>query len=100
MILINSLEDIDQAVSENDYVLLFVGDSACSTSRALDNKIEDFSKKNPKVKVLFTLLEALPLLASRHMIFVAPAVILFHQGKEIYREGRFVDFEILENFLN
>ena len=99
MIIVNSLSEIEEYIKENKYVLLFVGDSACSTSRALDNKIEEFAKKHPEVKVLFTLLEALPVLASQYMIFVAPAIILFINGHEVYREGRFVEFEKLEKFL-
>lgn len=99
MILVNSLQEIEEIISKNNFVLLFVGDSACSTSRALDNKIQEFGKKYPQVKVIFTLLEALPALASQYMIFVAPAVILFVDSKEVYREGRFVEFAKLETFL-
>jgi len=99
MILVNSIQEIKEAISENDYVLLFIGDSACSTSRALDNKIEDFGEKHSKVKVLFTLLAALPTLASEYMVFVAPLVILFVEGKEVYREGRFVEFAKLEKYI-
>jgi thioredoxin-like negative regulator of GroEL len=99
MIIVNSLSEIEEYIKENKYVLLFAGDSACSTSRALDNKIEEFAEKNPQVKVLFTLLEAMPALASQHMIFTAPAVILFIDGKEVYREGRFVEFEKLARIM-
>ncbi len=99
MEIVNSLNEIDEVIKSNYYVLLFVGDSACSTSRALDNKIDDFSQKFPKVKVLYTVLEALPALASQFMVFVAPAIILFVDGKEVYREGRFVEFDKLEKYI-
>ncbi len=99
MMTINSIQEIQEAISQNEYVLLFIGDSACSTSRALDNKIEEFGQKHSKVKVLYTLLAALPSLASEYMVFVAPLVILFVEGKEVYREGRFVEFAKLEKFI-
>lgn len=99
MVIVNSLSEIEEYIKENKYVLLFAGDPACSTSRALDNKIEEFAEKHTQVKVLFTLLEALPALASQYMIFVAPAIILFIDGREVYREGRFLEFEKLEKFL-
>lgn len=97
MVIVNSLSEIEEYIKENKYVLLFAGDSACSTSRALDNKIEEFAEKHTQVKVLFTLLEALPALASQYMIFVAPAIILFIDGREVYREVREVG---MENFIN
>lgn len=99
LIFADSIEMIDDLIKENEFVLLFAADSACTTSRALDKKLEDFSKKNPQVKVVFTVLAALPMLASQYMIFVAPAIILFVDGQEVYREGRFVEFDILENYL-
>lgn len=95
----SSIEEIEKEIKENEFVLLFAADSACTTSRALDKKLEDFAKRNTQVRVLFTVLEALPLLASKYMIFVAPAIILFRDGRELYREGRFVEFDILENYL-
>lgn len=99
MLMVKSLQEIEDLVSANSYVLLFVGDSACSTSRALDNKIEEFGEKHSQVKILYTILAAMPSLASKYMVFVAPLVILFANGKEVYREGRFVEFEKLEKLI-
>ncbi len=99
MLFLGSIEEIEKEIEENEFVLLFAADSACTTSRALDKKLEDFAVRNPQVKVIFTVLAALPLLASKYMIFVAPAIILFQNGRELYREGRFVEFDILENYL-
>lgn len=99
MKIVESIEEIKKIISENEKVLLFVGDSFCSTSRALDQKLEDFSARHKDVLLLQTQLVALPSLAGEYMIFTAPVLLLFKNGKEVFREGKFLQFDQLETYV-
>ena len=94
-----SIEEIRNIIAENMKVVLFIGDAICSSSGALSNKLEALSKKHKDVVFLQTVLAAMPALAGEYMVFTAPALIVFKDGKEVFREGRFLEFEKLEDYL-
>lgn len=95
----DTLQEIQNLIAGNEKVLLFIGDFACSTSRSLDDKIEALLQRHPEVLGVHTILAALPSLAGAYMAFTAPLILLFINGKEVFREGRFLQIEALEAFL-
>lgn len=93
---IGTIEEIKKIISEHEKVLLFVADHYCSTAQALDYKIEEFAAAYPDLTGIRTNLKMIPTLASEYMILAAPTVVFFREGKEVFREGRFLQFEQLE----
>ncbi len=90
------IEEITKIIKENEKVLLFVADHACTTAQALDQKIEEFVADHQEVIGIRTNLKAAPTLPSVYMVLTAPTVVLFKEGREVFREGRFLQFEELE----
>lgn len=44
-------------------------------------------------------LEDMKEISAKYLVFTAPTVLLFHQGKEILRESRFISLENTERTL-
>ncbi|MFS0554920.1 hypothetical protein [Brevibacillus sp. 179-C 1.1 NHS] len=56
-------------------------------------------KKHPQVKSMVTSIEKAPFISGEFLVFTAPTILLFADGKEVFRQARFISFDELERVL-
>lgn len=95
---ISSMDQFKQKIENRESFLLFVKTDHCSVCEGLKPQVEGLE---PNASIPFYLVNAarVPEIAGQLMLFTAPVVILFKQGKEQLRFARFVHMEELESRL-
>ncbi|RQD69971.1 MAG: thioredoxin [Tindallia sp. MSAO_Bac2] len=96
MIKVNTIEMWESCAEKQSSAILYVGISSCEVCHAIKPKLDELLKNYPEVEVFEVDLEEIPEISGAHLVFTVPAVILFYQGKEIYRASRFIDLKELE----
>ncbi|WP_422123214.1 thioredoxin family protein [Planococcus sp. X10-3] len=95
---IHSINDYHQMIERRDTFLLFVKTDNCSVCEGLRPQVEEFESD---YEIPFYLVNGarLPELAGELLLFSAPIVLIFHEGKEIHRFVRFVRIDELRSRL-
>lgn len=80
----------NSAVFNNEGIsVAYFSTAACNVCKVLRPKIENILKSDfPKVSFHFVDLEKSPEIAAKHMVFSAPVIIVFADGKETKRYAR------------
>lgn len=96
---ISRIEEYQSKIGQGQSFLLFVKTDNCSVCEGLRPQVEAFEHdyKLPFYKVNAAQVSEL---AGQLMLFTAPVVLLFRQGKEIHRFARFVPIEELRRRLD
>ncbi|MDN7240540.1 thioredoxin family protein [Planococcus sp. N028] len=96
---ISSMQEYQEKIDQRESFLLFVKTDNCSVCEGLRPQVESFEKA---YRLPFFMANAarLPELAGSLLLFTAPVVLLFHEGKEIHRFARFVPIEELRRKLD
>lgn len=86
---INSTQEFEQLLAEQDAVLAYFSTDECSVCKVLKPKVfEMISESFPKMKMVYVESEKLPELAAQNRVFTAPTVIVFFAGRETIRKSR------------
>lgn len=95
---IHSVNEYHQKIDNNESFLLFVKTDNCSVCEGLRPQVEAFERD---YKIPFFMMNGarLPQLAGELLLFSAPIVLLFHEGKEIHRFVRFIRIDELRSRL-
>jgi len=62
-------------------------------------KVNRLLKQYKNVGNIVVSFEDMKEISAKYLVFTAPTVLLFHQGKEILRESRFISLENTERTL-
>ncbi len=93
-----NLDLITRQVEENPAILLYFFNNNCSPCLALRPKVENLIENEfPKMKLLFINAEANPELSAGCGIFGAPTLLFFFDGKEVFRESKYVSVDNLKD---
>lgn len=95
---INSIQDYRQLTSSAESFLLFAKTDDCSVCKGLLPQIEHI-ESNFEIPFYLANKAFLPELAGELLLFTAPTVLIFHEGKEIHRFARFVRMDKLRTRL-
>lgn len=86
---IQSIQDFEQQLSENDAVLAYFSTENCSVCHVLKPKVAEMVGASfPQLKMVFVESDKLPELAAQNRVFTAPTVIAFFAGRETIRKSR------------
>jgi len=86
---IQSNQEFDQILAENDAVLFYFSTEICSVCQVLKPKvIEMVSESFTKIKMVFVESNKLPELAAQNRVFAAPTIVIFFAGRETIRKSR------------
>ncbi len=96
MIIVNTKQEVFELVEKNSMVLLYFSSENCSTCMALKPKIQQLLTKYPKVISGEIEGRVLSKFAADFNVFSPPIIILYVDGKETIREGRYASIEELE----
>ncbi len=93
---IRSMEEFNDSRYNEPIMLAYFGTDICSVCHATKPKVEALMKKFPTVSTYYCPADKIPQLSGQCLIFSVPAVLVFNQGKEIFRSARFIDLLKLE----
>ncbi|MGR6544047.1 thioredoxin family protein [Paenibacillus tundrae] len=78
-------------------VLLYVSQEECSICHAILPKLQTLLTNYPHIQLVQVDAQQVPEVAGQFLIFSVPTLVMFYEQKELFREGRFVQFESLES---
>ena len=86
---INSFQEFEKLLAEQDAVLAYFSTEICSVCKVLKPKVSAMvSESFPLMKMIFVESDKLPELAAQNRVFAAPTVIIFFAGRETIRKSR------------
>ncbi|WP_097027385.1 thioredoxin family protein [Clostridium peptidivorans] len=95
---INNLNELHTFINNNTFAFLYVSSKTCSVCTPLSYKVEEMLSGFPNISLKKMDLDELPEVGSTLSLFTVPMLILFVEGRETFRESRFVKInEFKEN---
>lgn len=84
------MQSLNDYTSSDKGVILYFYSNSCSVCLSLRPKIREMAESEfPKLKYHEIDAEANPLITAEASLFTAPVIILFIDGKEYVREGKY-----------
>ncbi|MBS4538705.1 thioredoxin family protein [Clostridium sp. D2Q-11] len=96
MKIVNMLNDINSFIDNNTMSLIMFSTDTCSACVDLTPKIEELVKQYPKLETIKVDMNELTEAAGEYSIFTIPTILLYIDGKETIRKGRFISIEDLD----
>ncbi|ANF95817.1 thioredoxin family protein [Paenibacillus bovis] len=96
---LNSVEQVREEIQSKRLQLLLLKMHNCSVCEAVQPQTARLLEDYPQIAGAYIYVEDAPELASEYLIFTSPVLILFYEGKEVYRAARFIRFAELEQQL-
>ena len=81
-------------------VLAYFSTRQCTVCKVLRPKVEALVSQYPGMRFLYIDTEEYPALGGQHLVFAAPTLILFNEGREVKRFSRNVSLGDLDRFLS
>ncbi|MGV3244691.1 thioredoxin family protein [Staphylococcus sp. 11261D007BR] len=97
---LSSLSEFKTLIHTHPLVIIQVSRQSCSVCHAVLPRMEALVQQYPEVKMGVIDAEAIPEIVGELSIFTVPVDIIFFEGKEMHREGRFIDFQQFESQLH
>lgn len=92
----DSRELIEEAINNNEIVLVYFGTQTCSVCVDMKPKVMEILKGYPKIKSIYVDLEKSHNIAVSYNVFTIPGIIMFIEGKETIREARHISMQELD----
>lgn len=97
---VHSLESINAALTAEKLSLLYISRPNCSVCHALLPQVKGVLEEFQDVTSIHADAEEIPEIAGEFSIFTVPVIIVFVDGKEMFRKARFVPIDELHNQLS
>jgi len=94
-----SIDAIERFIANHRLSFLYVSRQDCSVCHAILPKLRELLERFPSISLGHIQAETVGEIASKYLIFTAPTLLFFIEGKEMLREDRFVQFGVLERKL-
>ncbi|MFY9154206.1 MAG: thioredoxin family protein [Prolixibacteraceae bacterium] len=95
---IESIQEFDTILAEEDAVLAYFSTEVCNVCKVLKPKvIEMMHESFPKVKMIYVQSDKLPEVAAQNRVFAAPTVVIFFAGRETIRKSRAFGLDELQS---
>lgn len=94
----NDLTTVQQAIANETNNIVFISSETCGVCHVDEPKARKIAEAN---NIPFYHLDIMqePELAGVFEVLTVPAVLVYHEGKEIARQARFIDFKSMEKLL-
>ncbi|MGI6781862.1 MAG: thioredoxin family protein [Acholeplasmataceae bacterium] len=101
MILSVNDHDIINILNNNKELIIVLGiGHDCGLCHAAEFRINDqYAKKYPNINIYNIDITNNPLFRGTHIVFSTPTLLIFKDGKEIFREAGFIKWRNLDLFL-
>lgn len=98
-ILIQSYEHLKLFMAEEKTFILYFSSRDCKVCHAVFPKLMNLVDDQP-IKVAKINVDEHVEIAGQLLIFTVPTILMMHEGREILRVSRFIDFQQVERTLN
>lgn len=94
----DNLTKVQDAITKNPNNIVFISSETCSICHVDEPKARKLAEE---YNIPFQHLDIMqePELTGFFEVLTVPAVLIYHEGKEIARQARFIDFHSMENLL-
>ncbi|MFC0298354.1 thioredoxin family protein [Geobacillus jurassicus] len=92
---LTNMDMIDRFIDENELAFLFLSSQSCRVCHALYPKVGELMEEFPLIQLGHVVVDDVKEAAGRFSVFTAPVLLLFVDGKEVFREARFVHMDLL-----
>ncbi|WP_227394830.1 thioredoxin family protein [Jeotgalibacillus aurantiacus] len=96
---IHSVEELEQW-KQGAQTLVYVSRENCSVCHALLPKVQELMEDYSSVRFGHLSADDVEEAAGQLTIFSIPAILAFSEGRELYREARFIRIDDLDHFLS
>lgn len=93
---LQTIQEVITFIDGNRLAFLYVSQEDCSVCHALKPKLIELLKRYPKIELREVEADKVKEISAEYLIFSAPTLLFFIDGKEYIREGKFVQFKKLE----
>ncbi|MFK4426533.1 thioredoxin family protein [Bacillus sp. RC51] len=94
-----TIEELATYIEGQQLVLLCIKTENCSVCDVMLKKVNCVLENYDYVEKVEILQQDMQEIAGRYAVFTGPTILLFHNGKEILRESRFISLENIERVL-
>ncbi|HWO95270.1 MAG TPA: thioredoxin family protein [Bacillus sp. (in: firmicutes)] len=94
---LTSLEMVNRFINEHHLSFLYISRTNCSVCHALLPQVRDLMVHFPLIQLGYMNADDVEEIAGHFSIFTVPVLILFADGKELWREARFVHLQPLKD---
>lgn len=95
MVKIHQIEEVETFIKEHKFAFVYVSQPDCSVCHSVLPKLKELLKNYPEIELGEVDGAEVPQVTAAYQVFSAPTLLLFIDGKEYIREGRFVQFQKL-----
>ena len=96
MEILDSREEIEEKIKNNEMVFVYFGGKSCSVCVDLKPKIQDLLEEYPNIKQIYIDVEKSHNIAISYEFYTIPGIILFVQEKETIREARNISIDNID----
>ena len=93
------MEALNAVLKSEKRVLLYIGTNDCSVCQSTKPRIEAILTAYPRFRGVEVSVYEHPDIAGQFLAFSLPVVLIFEEGREVFRSGRFLDFHQIEAML-
>ena len=97
MKVINDVDKVKEVVEAKNFVLGYFTSTGCNVCKDLLPKIEEMLKKFPQIKGIKSEADIDKRIVGEYSVFTVPTIVLFIEGKEVFRYARNVSIQELSN---
>lgn len=90
------LNELQKRIQQQHICVVFIKTEQCGVCDAVLDKTKSMLTRYSLVESILVNLHELPEVSGTYLVFTAPTILLFVEGKEVYRASRFVVFGELE----
>ncbi|TGB03876.1 thioredoxin family protein [Halobacillus salinus] len=87
---LHAIEEMDSFLQTETITLLYISQPNCSVCHALLPQVEELLEEYPDIQARHMDASEVPEIAGRLSVMTVPAVLVFVEGKEMFRKARFV----------
>ncbi|MCA0971976.1 thioredoxin family protein [Halobacillus litoralis] len=87
---LHSIEEMDPFIQQEAITLLYISQPNCSVCHALLPQVEELLEDYPSIQARHMDASEVPEVAGSLSVMTVPAVLVFVEGKEMFRKARFV----------
>ena len=96
MNLVNDIEQLKQLAENQQLCLLYIQAPDCGLCSVMLGKVEQATQRFSELCAARVELHVVPQVTGEFLVATAPTVLLFVNGKEVYRAGTFINVRELE----
>lgn len=87
-----------QETIQQDFAILIASTKTCTVCTHTKGMVERMLDKT-RLNFHNVDIEEHPLFRGEHLVFTVPTVLVFSQGKELFRSSRFIDYGALQKLI-